>query len=172
MAIVTADIYDTHHALLRVCELQFRSFGRHMSFYGECSTVTTFEDHTPVLKALSEPGHGRVLVVDGSGSLRIGLMGDRLAGIGAENGWAGLVINGAIRDSASINALPIGVKALGATARRGWAPGPSQRDVSVAFGGVRFSPGDWIYADEDCVLVSATRLDLAKLQPASPASEE
>lgn len=171
MAIVTADIYDTYHASLRVCELQFRSFGRHMSFYGACSTLTAFEDHTPVLKALSEPGHGRVLVVDGAGSLRVGVMGDRLAGIGAGNGWTGLVVNGAIRDSLGINALPLGVKALGVTARRGWSPGPSQRDVPLAFGGIHVNPGDWIYADEDCVLASAEQLDLSKIQPASPIPE-
>jgi regulator of ribonuclease activity A len=172
MVIVTADIYDTYHAQLRVCELQFRSFGQHMSFYGECSTLTTFEDHTPVLVALSEQGRGRILMVDGGGSLRIGVMGDRLAAIGAESGWAGLVINGAIRDSLGINALPLGVKALGTTARRGWSPGPSQRDVAVVFGGMRFNPGDWIYADEDCVLASATPLDIGNLHPASPTSEE
>ena len=172
MAIVTADIYDTYHAQLKVCELQFRSYGQHMSFYGECSTLTTYEDHTPVLKALSEPGRGRILIVDGGGSLRIGVMGDRLAAVGAENGWAGLVINGAIRDSLGINALPLGVKALGTTARRGWTPGPSQRDASVAFGSARFNPGDWIYADEDCVLASASPLDLAKLQPTPPTLEE
>jgi regulator of ribonuclease activity A len=172
MAIITADIYDTYHAQLRVCELQFRSFGQNMSFLGECSTLSTFEDHRPVLKILSEPGHGRILIVDGGGSLRIGIMGDRLAGVGAENGWGGLVINGAIRDSLGINALPFGVKALGTTARRSWVSGQSHRDVSVDFGGVRFNPGDWIYADEDCVLVSASPLDLAKLQPALPTLEE
>ncbi|NKJ40478.1 ribonuclease E activity regulator RraA [Rhizobium sp. SG570] len=172
MVIVTADIYDTYHLRLKVCELQFRSFGQHMSFYGECSTLTTFEDHTPILAALSEPGRGRILMVDGGGSLRVGVMGDRLAAIGAESGWAGLVINGAIRDSLGINALPVGVKALGTTARRSWSPGTSQRDVVIAFGGVRFNPGDWIYADEDCVLASATRLDLENLHPALPNSEK
>jgi regulator of ribonuclease activity A len=161
--IVTADIYDQYHADLQVCELQFRSFGRRRSFFGPCSTLSAFEDHTPVLKALSEPGHARVLVVAGKGSLRIGLMGDRLAGIGAQNGWAGLVIDGAIRDSAGIDQLDLGVKALGTTARRGWTPGPSERETPVTIGGATFTPGDWVYADSDCVIVSPAELDLTKL---------
>ena len=165
--IVTADIYDQHHAHLEVCELQFRSFGQRRSFFGPCSTLATFEDHTPVLQALQEPGRGRVLVVDGQGSLRAGLMGDRLAEIGARNGWAALVINGAIRDSAGIDALAIGVKALGTTARRGWAPGKFERDVPLLLGTAKFSPGDWVYADLDCVLVSPRELDLSSLTPAS-----
>lgn len=164
--IVTADIFDVHHQSLEVCELQFRSFGQRRSFFGPCSTLATFEDHTPVLKALSEPGLGRVLVVDGKGSLRIGLMGDRLAEIGANNGWAGLVINGAIRDSAGIDKLAIGVKALGTTARRGWTPGSSQRDLPLQLGGATFSPGDWVYADPDCVIASPTELDLSALTAA------
>ena len=165
MDIVTADLYDQHHALLAVCEQQFRSFGAHRSFFGPCSTLKTFEDHTPVLAALSEAGNGRVLVVNGEGSLRVGLMGDRLAGIGANNGWVGLIINGAIRDSLGINGLTIGVKALGTTARRGWTPGASERDLPLHFGGITFAPGDWVYADVDCVMVSPHELDL-RVSPA------
>ena len=97
-------------------------------------------------------------------------MGDRLAEIGANNGWAGLVINGAIRDSAGIDKLAIGVKALGTTARRGWTQGPSDRDVPVRLGGANFVSGQWVYADPDCVIVSATELDLSSLTaaPISP----
>jgi regulator of ribonuclease activity A len=158
--IVTADLYDQYHARLQVCELQFRSFGQRMSFYGPCSTVRTFEDHTPVLKALETAGRGRVLVVDGQGSLRIGLMGDNLAGIGARNGWTGVVINGVIRDSIGINVLDLGVKALGATARRGWTPIAAEWDVPLQFGAVSITPGDWIYADQDAVIISAESLAL------------
>lgn len=161
LPVVTADLYDMHHASLAVCELQFRSFGARRSFFGPCTTLSSFEDHTPVLAALREPGAGRVLVVDGQGSLRVGLMGDRLAGIAANNGWAGIVLNGVIRDSLGIDALPIGVKALGATARRGWSPGSGARDIPLRFGGVTFAPGNWIYADPDCVLISPTRLELS-----------
>ncbi|TMV64527.1 ribonuclease E activity regulator RraA [Thioclava sp. BHET1] len=155
--IVTADLYDRFHADLQVCELQFRSFGA-QAFCGPCETLSTFEDHTPVLAALEEPGAGRVLVVDAGGSFRVGVLGDRLAGIGVRNGWAGLVINGVIRDSAGIDAVGLGVKALGATARRGWTPGPGRRGAPVSFGAVTFHPGAWIYADRDAVLISPRAL--------------
>lgn len=122
-------------------------------------TLTTFEDHTSVLKILETSGAGRVLVVDGQGSLRVGVMGDRLAEIGAKNGWVGVVINGVIRDSTGIDALEIGVKALGATARRGWTPAPSTTDATLSIGGVTIQSGDWIYADRDCVLVAPHALE-------------
>lgn len=157
--IVTADLYDVHHAALAVCELQFRSFGASRSFFGPCATLATFEDHTPVLSTLQQPGNGRVLVVDGQGSPRVGLMGDRLAAIGAEQGWAGVVINGVIRDSLGMEGLDIGVKALGTTARRGWSSFAASNDLALTFGGVTFHPGDWVYADVDCVIVSCTELD-------------
>lgn len=158
--IVTADLYDLHHARLQVCEIQFRSYGRHLAFHGPCATLSCFEDHTPVLARLEEPGAGRVLVVDAGGSLRVGVMGDRLAAKGAENGWAGVIIRGAIRDSLGIDALEIGVKALGATARRGWVPGASVADGPLRFGNADFTPGAWIYADRDAVIVSPEALPL------------
>lgn len=164
--IVTADIYDLYHASLEVCELQFRSFGLRRSFFGPCSTLATFEDHVPVRTALQEPGRGRVLVVDGKGSLRVALLGDHLAENAVNNGWAGLVINGAIRDSAGVDRLAIGVKALGTTARRGWTRGSLERDGPLLLGAAKFSPGDWVYADPDCVIVSPTEVDLASLATA------
>ncbi len=163
--IVTADIYDVYHASLDVCDLQFRSFGRRRSFYGRCVTVKTFEDHLPVLEALQQPGNGNVLVVDAGGSLRVGVMGDRVAEIGVSNGWAGAIIYGAIRDSVGIDQLDFGVKALGATARRTWLDGTGHHGVPLAFGGARFAPRAWVYADGDCVLLSANELDLAKVMP-------
>lgn len=161
MEIVTADLFDRYHETLEVCDLQFRSFGRLPTVAGPCSTLSAFEDHTPVLQALAEPGNGRVLVVDAGGSLRVGVMGDRLAGIGATNGWAGVIINGAIRDSVGIDRLAITVKALGTTARRGWAPSAGSRDTVLQFGGAVFRPGHWIYADQDCVIVSPRPLDIS-----------
>lgn len=156
--IPTADLYDAHPDLVRVCESQFRSFGGVIAFCGPCATLATFEDHTPVLRTLETPGHGRVLVVDGQGSLRIGLMGDRLAGIAVENGWRGVILNGVIRDSFGIDGLPLGVKALGTTARKAWHATPGKRDLPVHFGAVVFTPGDWVYADRDCVVVSTLEL--------------
>jgi regulator of ribonuclease activity A len=148
----TADLFDAQPDRIMVCDLQFRSFGKRLSFSGTCVTVSVIEDHRPVLAALEEAGRGRVLVVDGRGSLRIGLCGDRLAGIAATNGWAGLVVNGAIRDSRGIDALDIGVKALGTTARRSASPAPTERDVPVTFGGVTFIPGLRVYSDTDAVV--------------------
>jgi len=167
--IVTADLYDVHHARLEVCEVQFRSFGANLSFFGPCVTLATFEDHTAVLRTLEQPGNGGVLVVDGRGSLRIGLMGDRLAKIGVDNGWAGVIFNGVIRDSLGMENLDIGVKALGTTARRGWSAFAASNDIPLIIGGATFHPGDWVYADVDCVIVSRTELDLAG-QPAAPLS--
>jgi regulator of ribonuclease activity A len=164
----TADIYDAHHETLQVCNLQFRSFGKRAFFYGQAETLKTFEDHTPVLKAVSEPGNRRVLVVDAGGSLRVGVMGDRLAEIAAANDWAGVVINGAIRDSVGIDRLDIGVKALGVTARRGWQPTPGERGVPLTFGDIAAKSGDWIYADADAVLVSPGPLDLSVVAGATP----
>ena len=115
--------------------LQFRSFGQRRSFHGRCVTVRTFEDHLPVLEALQKPGNDGVLVVDAGGSLRVGVMGDRVAEVGMRNGWAGAIIHGAIRDSAGIDQLDFGVKALGATARRTWLHGTGHHAVPLAFGG-------------------------------------
>jgi len=156
--ISTADLYDAHPDLVRVCETQFRSYGGLIAFCGPCATLATFEDHTPVLRMLETPGLGRVLVVDGQGSLRIGLMGDRLAGIAVDNGWGGVILNGAIRDTSGIDGMALGVKALGATARKGWQATPGTPDLPIHFGGVTFFPGDWIHADRDCVVISSTKL--------------
>jgi regulator of ribonuclease activity A len=164
-SIVTADIYDIHHASLDICELQFRSFGKRTSFYGPCVTVKTYKDHLPVLEALQQPGKGRILVVDAGGSLRVGVMGDRVAEVGVRNGWTGAIIYGAIRDSAGIYRLDFGVKALGTTARRTWIHGTGHHAVPVTFGGARFTTGAWVYADADCVMVAASELDLSGIAP-------
>ncbi|MGR3366502.1 MAG: ribonuclease E activity regulator RraA [Sagittula sp.] len=166
--ICTADLYDAHPESLQVSTLQFRSFGQRPSFWGQVETLTTFEDHTPVLKAVSTPGNGRVLVVDAGGSMRVGVMGDRLAGIAVDNGWVGVVINGLIRDSVGINAVDIGVKALGTTARRGWVATDGQRGTEIAFGALRIAPGDWAYCDEDAVMISRDFLDVETQTPPAP----
>lgn len=158
--IVTADLYDAHHAELAVVDIQFRCFGRVATFFGPCATLRTYHDHTPVRDMLARPGEGRVLVVDGHGSLTVGVMGDRLAESGVRNGWRGVVIAGAIRDSAGIDALEIGVRALGTTARRGWEPGLATLGQPLHLGGAAIREGDWIYADRDCVLVARRELPL------------
>ena len=163
-----ADLYDAHHMQLRVSTLQFRSFGQRGSFWGQAETLRTFEDHSPVLAAVSEPGDGKVLVVDAGGSLRVGVMGDNLAAEAARNGWAGVVINGAIRDSVGIGGIDIGVKALGATARRGWNPSKGFRSCPVEIGNITVEPGEWVYCDEDAVMVSADFLEPGDIPPPTP----
>ena len=161
MTIVTADLYDIHHSQLSVCELQFCSYGRRKTFFGECVTLKVFEDHSQLLSVVQGEGRGRVLVVDEGGSTRVGVMGDRIAEIAAGNGWVGAVIFGAIRDSSGINDLEFGVKALGATARRAWQKSEAYRGIALSFGSATFETGMWVYADVDSVMVSRQMLDLS-----------
>lgn len=141
-------------------DLQFRCFGRRFRFWGEVETLRVFEDHAPVRDAVAEEGRGRVLVVDGGGSLRIGLLGDRIASKAIENDWTGIVVAGAIRDSEVIDGLEIGIRSLGTTARRSNAEREGLRGIPLFVGGVLCRPGDFLYADRDAVLVSRTALDL------------
>ena len=154
----TADLSDEHGDDLLPCQLQLRSFGGRTAFEGRAVTVRCRDDNAPVRAAVAEPGEGRVLVVDGGGSLATALVGDVLAGRAAENGWAGLVVHGAVRDVVALADLDSGVLALGTNPRRGAATGPGERDVEVAIGGVVVRPGAMVHVDEDGLLVQAPRL--------------
>ncbi|MCP2336620.1 ribonuclease E activity regulator RraA [Actinomadura rupiterrae] len=156
MEFATADLIDDFGDELRSCETQFRSLGGRAVFGGRVATVRCFRDNGLVKKVLATPGEGRVLVVDGAGSLGSALMGDMIAKSGADNGWAGVVINGAVRDVVALRALDLGVKALGSNPRKSAKDGAGALDVPVEFGGVRFAPGDWLYSDEDGIVL-ATR---------------
>jgi len=136
--VVTADIFDAYHTLVSVCEAQFRSFGKRKSLVGECETLKVFEDHTPVLEALQRPGRERILIVDAGGSLRVGVLGDRLAAIGVRNGWSGAVVFGAVRDSNGIDAMDFGVKALysGADMSKGEEIAAMIAEMGAAMGGI------------------------------------
>lgn len=136
----------------------FRDFGGHKKFSGRIATVKCFENNPLVRKSLEEDGTGRVLVVDGGGSLRCALLGDNIAEMGYKNGWTGIIINGCIRDSADIATMPLGVKALATYPLKSSKRDPGLQNVVVTFGGVLFRPGDWLYADGDGILVSATEL--------------
>jgi regulator of ribonuclease activity A len=153
MDISTADLVDQHGEALQSCDLQFRQFGGRRRFDGPIRTVACFQDNALVRKVLSEPGDGAVLVVDGGGSLHTALVGDLIAGLAQANGWAGLVINGAVRDVAALAGLELGIKALGSNPRKSAKLGAGQVDVPVTFGGVTFRPGDHLYSDEDGVVV-------------------
>jgi regulator of ribonuclease activity A len=154
----TCDLCDLHDAQVRVLDLPLRDYGGRLAFNGLVSTIKTHEDNSRVREAVAEPGQGRVLVIDGGGSTQRALLGDLLAAKAVENGWAGVVVFGVIRDSGSISALDIGVKALGTSPRKTDKLGAGERDVDVDFGGVRIRPGDWLCADEDGVVLADTDL--------------
>jgi regulator of ribonuclease activity A len=150
----TTDLYDDFEDSCETCSIQFRDFGGRSRFFGRIRTVKCFHDNVLFRQLLNEPGEGGVIVVDGGGSTAIALMGDMLAARARDNGWAGVIINGAIRDSAEIAGIDIGVKALGSNPAKSAKKGDGETDIEVEFGGARFRPGEWVYCDEDGVLVS------------------
>jgi regulator of ribonuclease activity A len=154
----TADLCDQHEDQLRVCQPMFRSYGGRKRFGGQIATLKLFEDNSLVRKALESPGAGRVLVIDGGASMRRALVGDQLALLGVKNGWAGVIVYGCIRDSAAIGTMDIGAFALGTHPQKTVKRNEGQMDVPVSFGGVCFVPGEYVYADEDGVVVSAQAL--------------
>ncbi|MED7925995.1 ribonuclease E activity regulator RraA [Nonomuraea sp. LP-02] len=154
MTISTADLYDERGDQLDSCHLQLRQYGGRRAFSGRIATVRCHEDNALLKSVLSEPGEGRVLVVDGGGSLRAALMGDVIAGIAVASGWAGVVINGAVRDVAALRDLDLGVKALGSNPRKSTKTGAGERDVPVTFGEAVFHPGAELFSDEDGILVT------------------
>ena len=153
MTDATADLFDQHGESLQVLNLQMRRFGARARFNGLIRTVRCYEDNSLVRQVLETHGMGQVLVVDGGGSLRVALLGDQMAALAVGNGWAGLVINGVVRDSAAVDQMDIGVKALGTNPRKGVKRGDGQFDLPVAFGGVIFTPGERLFSDEDGVVV-------------------
>ncbi len=158
MTIKTADLCDEHAERVRIADPIFRPYGGRPAFSGPITTLRVFEDNVLVRSALEEAGDGRVLVVDGAASTRCALLGDQLAALAAGNGWAGVVVNGCIRDSADIAAIDIGVRALATMPLKSRKLGRGERDVTVAFAGIAFEPGHHLYADEDGLLVSADAL--------------
>lgn len=138
--------------------MRARDYGGNLSFCGPISTIRCYENNPLVREALSEPGHGRVLVVDGGASQRCALLGDQLAATGVRNGWAGVIVNGCVRDTAILQTLPLGVKALGSHPLKSSKRDPGRRDVAVSFGGATFAPSAWVYADGDGVLVAPAKL--------------
>jgi len=149
----TADVLDDEGDSAATCELQLRDLGGVSRFAGAIATVRCFEDNLVVRSVLEDAGEGRVLVVDGGGSLRCALVGERVASLALESGWSGLVIHGCVRDSVELATLPVGIKAVGTNPRPSRKTGAGERDVEVRFGGVTFRPGDVLYADEDGIAV-------------------
>jgi regulator of ribonuclease activity A len=158
MPFATPDLCDEFGAEVRVAEPLFRDFGGVEHFAGPIATLRVFEDNALVRQALEMPGGGRVLVVDGGGSLRSALVGGNLAALARDNGWSGLVVYGCIRDAAELASTSVGVKALHAVPRRSAKAGAGERGVPVAFAGVTFTPGAWLYADRDGIVVADRKL--------------
>jgi regulator of ribonuclease activity A len=150
----TADLCDEHGETVQVCEPVFQAFGGRRAFSGPVSTVRCFEDNSRVREAVEGPGQGRVLVVDGGGSRRRALLGDKLGEAAVRNGWAGVIIHGCIRDSAELSRMDLGIRALGTMPLRSDKRGEGERDVPVRFAGATFRPGDCVYVDEDGIVVS------------------
>ena len=153
-----ADLYDAHADAVWVAHPSFGNFGGVKAFGGRISTVRCFEDNSLVAAALAEPGAAKVLVVDGVGSDRCALLGDRLAGAAVANAWAGIIVYGCIRDSAAIMHMQIGLKAVATCPVKSKKNQGGERDVPVRFAGVIFAPGEYVYADMDGIIVSARNL--------------
>lgn len=149
----TADLYDERGEELDSIALQFQSLGGKSHFSGPVRTIRCLEDNALVKSTLGTPGNGAVLVVDGAGSLRTALMGDMIAASAVANGWAGVVINGAVRDREVLADLPLGVKALGSNPRKSAKEGAGETDVELEIDGVTVRPGAMIWCDPDGILV-------------------
>jgi regulator of ribonuclease activity A len=158
MDFATTDLSDEFGDELQACQSIFRDFGGVGRFAGPIATIKCFEDNSLVRDLVAEPGRGRVLVIDAGGSTRRAVLGDLLAKKAVDSGWSGFLIFGCIRDSAAIAKMTIGVKALGTHPLKTDKRGEGQRDIKVRFADVTFTPGDWVYADEDGVLVATRKL--------------
>jgi regulator of ribonuclease activity A len=158
MDYLTTDLCDAHEDKVRVVEPMFSSFGGRDAFFGRIATLKLFEDNSLVRSTLATPGNGRVLVIDGGGSLRRALVGDQLADLAVKNGWAGILVYGCIRDSRAIGEMDIGVFAIDTHPMKTVKRNVGEAEIPVSFGGVSFVPGEWLYADEDGVIVSSSPL--------------
>lgn len=154
----TADLVDRYERDLVSCETQLRQLGGRREFHGEIVTVRCHHDNVLLKKQLQEPGRGRVLVVDGGGSLGCALLGDMIAALAVQSGWEGIVIHGAVRDTVALKNLDIGVKALGSNPKKSKKEGTGEVGVKVTFGAVTFVPGHFLYSDDDGIVVSEKAL--------------
>ena len=157
MDFATADLVD-EHSDIQSCDLQFKNFGKPLRFHGAIRTVRCRHDNALIRGLLSQAGGYAVLVIDGDASLHCALIGDVLAKMAATNQWAGVIVNGAVRDAAALATIDLGVKALGTNPRKSAKEATGQVDVNVEFGGVVFVPGHFLYGDEDGIVVSKRAL--------------
>ncbi len=158
MTTLTADLCDEFAAEIQVAEPVFRIYGGRRNFGGQVATLRVFEDNTLLRNSLEEPGLGRVLVVDGGASQHCALLGGNIARLAFENGWCGVIINGCIRDRVEVDATDIGIRALNTCPRKSSKQGLGDKDVDLVFAGMDVSPGDYLFADEDGIVVSGRDL--------------
>ncbi|MGI0116387.1 ribonuclease E activity regulator RraA [Zooshikella sp. RANM57] len=156
----TPDLCDQYDSLLQVMSPVFKHFGGQSMFFGEVVTAKCFEDNSVVKSMLAEPGKGKVLVVDGGSSMRCALLGDQIATRAVENQWAGIVINGCVRDVTILKTLPIGIMALAAHPRKSIRRGEGQKQLEINLAGVTLQSGNYLYADENGVIISSESLPL------------
>jgi regulator of ribonuclease activity A len=154
MKFVLPDLCDQYGDSLRVLSPMLKNFGGNNCFHGKISTIKCHEDNSFVADAVREEGDGSVLVVDGGGSLRCALLGDNLAAIAASNSWAGIVVFGCVRDVVALKDISIGIQAIAPHPMKSVKRQVGLRDVEVSFGGVSFIPGQYVYADDNGVIVS------------------
>lgn len=159
MSLATADLYDKYGENLQIAAPIFRDFGGDVAFEGPVVTLKVFEDNSLVRSTLEEAGDGRVLVVDGGGSLRCALVGDMLAELGRKNGWAGIVVYGCVRDADVMAQMSIGIKAIATNPRKSVKKGEGARDVTLRFAELAVQPGQYLYADRDGIVIAQHKLD-------------
>ncbi len=157
MSFATTDISDAH-PVTQVAAPVFQHFGGAVRFSGPVKIIKVFEDNSLVRDMLEQPGDGRVLVVDGGGSLRCALVGGNLGQLGVDNGWSGIVVYGCVRDRAELGAQDIGIMALASHPKKSVKRGVGEQDLEVCFADLRIAPSDWLYADEDGIVVSSAQI--------------
>lgn len=156
----TSDISDRLYPEIQYLDSMFKSYGSKINFSGRIVTIECFEDNSLVEEALKTSGNGSVLVVDAGGSMNCAILGDKRIADAIQNEWQGIIVNGAIRDSAIINKMSIGIRALGTFPRKSIKKGVGKNNVIVSFSNVKFIPNQYLYADEDGVIITKTKVDL------------
>lgn len=154
----TNDLYDDYLEDIQVAAPIFQNFGGRKKFYGEICTVKAFEDNSYIKSSFEQDGRGKVLVVDGGGSLHCAMMGDQVAGLGLRHGWEGIIIHGCIRDSIEVGKLDFGVRALATIPRKTIKRKQGVCDIKLHFAGINFVPGHYVYADEDGIVTAEKAL--------------
>ena len=162
MTLSTPDICDRFSNRLQVLEPLFQDYGGKRKFHGEIVTVKCYEDNSAVKSTLAKAGHGKVLVVDGGGSLRCALLGDLLGAMAVENGWLGVLVNGCVRDVEILKDMPLGVRALNCIPLKSTRRDEGQVNVMVRFAGAGIEPGQFLYADENGTVVAPDKLELGQ----------